>query len=222
MVIPVRNGGPRFADCLASLVPGLVAGLIGDVVVVDGASCDGSATLASDMGARVLQSTPGRGAQIATGIVTAKRDWLLVLHADSCLSDGWQDAVSRHIQAHGRDYAGWFKLAFDERHSAASRVASLANWRAQSFGLPYGDQGLLIHKALLADVGGIAPLPLMEDVDLVRRLGKARLSQLDATIETSADRYRRGGWWFVPVRNLMLLGFFLAGVSPQRLARLYR
>ncbi|MCU0883076.1 MAG: TIGR04283 family arsenosugar biosynthesis glycosyltransferase [Hyphomonadaceae bacterium] len=222
VIIPVRNGGPRLADCLAALVPGAVDGLLRQVVVVDGGSTDASVSLARDMGADVIETAPGRGAQLAAGVSGARHDWLLLLHADTVLDDGWVEAVRSHIDAHGPGRAGWFRLAFDEGGGPARRVAGLANWRAATSGLPYGDQGLVVHRSLLADVGGVRPLPLMEDVDLVRRIGRRRLAPLDAVAETSAAKYRARGWWLVPARNLLLLVLFFCGVPPERLARLYR
>jgi hypothetical protein len=88
-------------------------------------------------------------------------------------------------------------------------------------GLPYGDQGLLIARTMYDAVGGFAALPLMEDVDLVRRLGRRRLVQLPATAVSSARRYRAGGYIRRPLRNLLCLSLYFAGVPPRRIARLY-
>ncbi|MCM0019399.1 MAG: glycosyl transferase family 2, partial [Tagaea sp.] len=98
----------------------------------------------------------------------------------------------------------------------------LANWRARNFGLPYGDQGLLIARAAYEKLGGYRPLPLMEDVDFVRRIGRANLRALDGLATTSAARYERDGWWLRPLRNLLCLALWRAGVAPGTIARLYR
>ena len=119
------------------------------------------------------------------------------------------------------DRAGYFRLAFDDPASQARRIERLANWRSRSLGLPYGDQGLLISRACYDALGGFAALPLMEDVELARRLGRRRLVALPAAALTSAARYRRGGWWRRPLRNLTLLGLFYAGLPPAWLRRLY-
>jgi hypothetical protein len=87
--------------------------------------------------------------------------------------------------------------------------------------LPYGDQGLLISRALYEAVGGYHPLPLMEDVDLVRRIGRGRLRVLDVAAVTSAERWRRDGWLGRSLRNLSCLALYTLGVSPERIARLY-
>jgi rSAM/selenodomain-associated transferase 2 len=224
IVIPTFNAMPRLDNCLAALVPGLGAGLIRDVVVIDAGSDDQSAELALDMGCRVIQvgrEGRGRGQQLATGANAAKGDWLLFLHGDSVLLGGWISACEAHI-ATAPHQAAYFQLRFDDQEGPARRIAFWANWRAVSFGLPYGDQGLLISRELYEAVGGFKPIVLMEDVDLARNLGKSRLRTLPAAVETSAERYRRGGWWFVPLRNLTLLAAFLCGVSPDRIKGWYR
>jgi hypothetical protein len=87
--------------------------------------------------------------------------------------------------------------------------------------LPYGDQGLLVPSALYRSVGGFRPLPLMEDVDLVRRIGRRRLAMLDCEAWTSAERWRRDGWIHRSARNLFCLGLYAVGVPPARIARIY-
>ncbi|MDB5384219.1 MAG: glycosyl transferase, group 2 family protein, partial [Rhodospirillales bacterium] len=87
--------------------------------------------------------------------------------------------------------------------------------------LPYGDQGMLISRALLEAVGGVRPMPLMEDVDLVLRLGKRRLAAMPIAAVTSAERWRRGGWLRTSARNVMCLFLWFGGASPERIRRIY-
>jgi hypothetical protein len=94
-------------------------------------------------------------------------------------------------------------------------------WRCRVLGLPYGDQGLLIHRDLLACAGGMRPLPLMEDVDLVRRLGRRRLVALPADAVTSAAKWQRQGYLRRSARNLMCLSLWFAGVPPRLIQRIY-
>ncbi|MFO8150477.1 MAG: hypothetical protein R6T93_09280, partial [Trueperaceae bacterium] len=121
----------------------------------------------------------------------------------------------------GKETAAVFKLAYDEESPAARRVAAAANWRTRWLGLPYGDQGLLIARAFYDALGGYPDAPLMEDVALVRRIGRRRLRMLPAVAITSAGRYRRGGWWARPVRNIGVLTLYFLGVPPRWLKRLY-
>lgn len=95
-------------------------------------------------------------------------------------------------------------------------------WRCRTFGLPYGDQGLLIARALYDALGGYAGLPLMEDVEFARRLGRRRLAPLGAPLHASARRYRTGGYIRRPLRNLVCLSLYFVGVPARHIARLYR
>ncbi|MGC2857618.1 TIGR04283 family arsenosugar biosynthesis glycosyltransferase [Novispirillum sp. DQ9] len=215
-VIPTLNAAATLPACFAALGDGW------RVVVADGGSDDGTAEVAAALGARVVAAPRGRGPQIKAGAEAALAegaDWLLLLHADTVLGDGWRQAAEAHMATSGK--AAFFRLAFDDASAGARRVAALANWRARALGLPYGDQGLLLPAALYRAVGGVRPLPLMEDVDLARRLGRGRLVALEADAVTSAARYRRDGWWARPARNLALLSLFLLGVPPHRLVRAY-
>ena len=119
------------------------------------------------------------------------------------------------------DRAGYFRFALDSADPRARRLERLVAWRCRVFALPYGDQGLLISRALLEQVGGIRPLPLMEDVDLVRRLGRRRLAAIGAAAVTSAERWAKEGWTRRSARNLACLSLYLAGVPPRIIARLY-
>ncbi len=213
VVIPTLNAADSLPATLASLAPG--RRLIEEIVVADGGSADTTAAIAEAAGARVIQAPIGRGSQLRAGAAATAAPWLLALHADSRLGPDWPGALPED----GR--AGWFRLRLDDPAPAARRVERLANWRARRLGLPYGDQGLLLPRTLYDALGGYRDMPLMEDVDLVRRIGRRRLAALDAEAATSAVRYRRDGYWLRPLRNLACLSLFLAGMSPERIRRLY-
>lgn len=217
-VIPALNAADHLPACLLAL---------GDTpaVVCDGHSADNTPLVARALGATSIRAARGRGNQMAAAADHALMqgaDALLLLHADTLLSANWQTAADAFLcNPANRGKAGWFRLAFDDTTPQARRVARLANWRARALGLPYGDQGLILSAETYRAAGGIRPLPLMEDVDLVRRLGRQNLVELPAVATTSADRYRRGGWWLRPMRNIGYLTLFLLGVSPATLARMY-
>ncbi|MFL5284856.1 MAG: TIGR04283 family arsenosugar biosynthesis glycosyltransferase [Rhodopila sp.] len=213
IVIPTLNASPTLAGTLSVLGPDL------EIIVVDGGSSDGTVAIAAAAGARVLTAPRGRGSQIAAGIAAATHPWLLILHADTRLQPDWQAAVAAH-QAHP-DKAGYFRFVLDSGDPRARRLERAVAWRCDALGLPYGDQGLLIHRDLLDAVGGIRPLPLMEDVDLVRRLGRARLRALPADAVTSAARWERDGYLRRSARNLLCLSLWFAGVPPRLIRRLY-
>ena len=213
VVIPVLNARAGLEACLQA-----VAGRADEILVVDGGSTDGSQEVAAALGARLIRSEKGRGRQLAAGAAAASGDRFLFIHADTLLQDNWP-AVVEAFRDDGR--AGYFRLAFDEDSRPARRTAWLANMRARMLALPYGDQALVLSRELYDTVGGYRPLPLMEDVDIVRRLGRRRLVELPSTATTSAARYQSAGWTRRSIRNLCCLALYFFGVSPERIARFY-
>jgi rSAM/selenodomain-associated transferase 2 len=217
VVIPSLNAGAKLSAALAALEP--ARGLIRDIVVADGGSSDDTQALAERAGARVIAAPRGRGVQLRAGAEAAKGDWLLFLHADTVLEPGWERDAARVMEA-GESKAAFFRFALDDVAPAARRLEAIVAWRVRLLALPYGDQGLLISRVLYDAIGGYAPLPLMEDVDIVRRLRARRLVALNARAITSAARYRKG-YWRRSLRNAGILTLYFLGVSPACLARLY-
>jgi rSAM/selenodomain-associated transferase 2 len=221
VVMPTLNAAAGVASALEC-----VSGRVMQVIVVDGGSSDATQAIAAAAGASLVETERGRGLQLRAGGEAALRlaecAWLLFLHADTRLPPYWVEAVQRHMnQPEAEGKAAAFRLSLDDTNPAARRIERLADWRCRRLGLPYGDQGLLIHRELYRNVGGFKAMPLMEDVDFVRRIGRKRLMLLEAEAITSAERYRRDGYWMRPLRNLTLLGLYFLGVSPQHLVRWY-
>jgi hypothetical protein len=123
--------------------------------------------------------------------------------------------------AGGTGRAAYFAFALDDPSPEARRLERLVAWRCRALALPYGDQGLLVSRALYDAAGGFRPLPLMEDVDFVRRLGRRRLAALPPAAVTSAERWRREGWRRRSARNLACLSLWFLGVPPGAIKRLY-
>ncbi|MBI1212782.1 MAG: glycosyltransferase [Alphaproteobacteria bacterium] len=221
IIVASLNAAETLPATLASVAEAQET-LATEVIVVDGGSNDETRARAAAAGADVIESPRGRGRQLAAGAKAANGRWLLFLHADTALERFWSPAANTFMNLQSNVlHAGYFKLALADAAREARRVERLANWRARTFGLPYGDQGLLVSRTLYDSVGGFSDIPLMEDVDLVRRIGKARLAELPATATTSALRYKRDGYILRPLRNLSILGLYLLGVPPQQLVRLY-
>ena len=219
IVIPTLNAADELPETCASLLEGATEGLVRELIVSDGGSEDPTKRIAAELGARWTEGPSGRGGQIRRGAELAKGEWILILHADTHLSPGWANGVRQHMESLP-DCAGYFRLSFRAAGLAPRLVASGANLRARAFGLPYGDQGLLVSRALLDDVGGVPDIPLMEDVALARGL-KGRLRPLDGYTLTSAERYVRDGWTRRVRRNLGTLARYLIGVPPEKLVTRY-
>lgn len=220
VVIPTLNAAANLGPTLHSLHAGVVDGLVRELILADGGSTDGIATIADEWGAILVHSPTGRGRQCRVGAERAGGDWFLFLHADSCPDDNWTRAVREHLERRPGS-AGYFRLRFRDGGIPGRLVAGWANLRARWFALPYGDQALLIPRELYGETGGYPDVPLMEDVAIVRRIGRRRLALLNCTITTLPDRYRREGWLARGTRNLVCLASYFLGVSPDRIARFY-
>ena len=220
VVIPTLNAERTIRAALA----GVAVPEVREVIVVDSGSSDGTPDIARRRGARVVSAKRGRGSQLAAGAVAAEGEWLLFLHADTRLDAGWIGEASNFVgDPANASQAAVFTFRLDDPAPQARRVERLVRWRIRMLALPYGDQGLLIHRRLYEEIGGYdAALPIMEDVDIVRRIGRRRLAHLETAASTSAARYRSGGWWMRPARNLYCLALYFLGASPERIRRIYR
>lgn len=225
VIIPTLNAEPALVRTLTALVPAAVEGIVTEVIIADGGSTDLTCQIADDCGADFVASAAGRGVQLARGAAHAKSDWLLFLHADTVLEDNWQRAAihfMRDIES-GRQApaAGVFEFRLDDRGMKPRVLEALVKARCAVFALPYGDQGLLIQRRLFDEIGGFRDMPIMEDVDIVRRLGRRRITSLKAHATTSAERFQKDGYIARMVRNQVCLALYGAGVPVQRIHEFY-
>ena len=193
-----------------------------EVIVVNGDPSDQTLEPLRRMcpGIQWAESAPGRATQMNVGARLATGRWLLFLHADTRPGDGWLDAMDR-LDA-GRVVGGAF--AFRLRSSA--RAGRVLEWgvtrRVRWLGLPYGDQGIFVRRDVFDRIGGYASLPIMEDIDLVRRLRRqGAMYWSSVPFDVSARRWEREGWIRRSLLNVSLVGLFFLGVSPRWLASSY-
>ncbi len=195
----------------------------GDLVVVsDGGSRDRSAAVARELGARVVEGPPGRGRQLNRAAAAAPEgDVLVFLHADTTLPDGGLDAIRRAVAEGARH--GAFHLRFDSPRRLFSLGAALIDLRTRLTRAPLGDQAQWVERTLFEEIGGFRDWPILEDLDLARRLkrtGRGRV--LPGRVTTSARRFETRGTLRTVAINWWIWALYFAGVSPERLARLYR
>lgn len=219
VIIPTLNAASALPACLKQFeaVDDVV-----EVVVADGGSTDATRDVATAAGARVVIGAASRGSQLRMGARAATGDWLLFLHADTLLGPTWMAEVRQFsCDPNHHTRAAVFRLALDSHAVSARRLERRVDWRTRVLALPYGDQGLLMSRAIYDAIGGYAAIPLMEDVDIITRLGRKRLTYLNCVATTSAQRYLRDGWYRRSARNLICLGLYFCGLPPHFIKRLY-
>lgn len=217
VIVPVF----RDAEALGALLEQLPITPELEIAVVDGgADRHVEAIVAADGRATLHHSAPGRARQMNVGAADATGEWLLFLHADSTLPPGWLDAIT------GLDdtpAGGWFRFALQDPAWQARIIERLVAWRVRHLRLPYGDQGLFVRQRVFEQLRGYRDMPLMEDVEFVRRLVRSGpIVELPLPLGTSARRWRRDGWWRRSMKNLTILTLYFVGVAPARLARWYQ
>lgn len=214
VIVPALNEEAAVEECLRSIEAAGTA----ETIVVDGGSSDETCTIAQRY-AVVMRASRGRAVQMNSGAHRATGDVLLFLHADSRLPhDAFRairDALDdRHV------VGGTFSLRFDRTHPLLRAYAWFTRLRPLMF--HYGDQGIFVRRGVFEQLGGFAELPLMEDVDFLRRLSRAgRLALLPSSVTTSARRFTAHGLVRQQLLNAALVAAFHCGVSATRLARWY-
>ena len=163
----------------------------------------------------------GRGVQMNAGAADASGRWLVFLHADSDLPTDWFEVIAA-LEPRADIVGGAFTLAIDSADWRARVIEAGVRLRVAFLGMPYGDQALFVRKEVFSAIGGYRDLPLMEDIDLVKRLSRAgRMFVSPSTVRTSARRWARDGWMRRSLQNATLATRFLLGTPPNRLAQAY-
>ena len=222
VVLPLRTYCPALPATLHALLPAVLDGLVTEVIFSIGTHDAQVAALAEESGARLVTAPPGRGSQLRAGAKAARAPWLFFLHADSRPEAGWWHEVRAALSTPtAENHACYFPLRFNAYGVAPRLVEWGVRLRTLFFALPYGDQGLILSQRLYESLGGFPDWPLMEDVSLVRRLGRKRLKALRSPIHTSAERYERHGYLKQSFSNLLTLLLYGLGKSPHALAATY-
>ncbi len=219
VIVPTLNEEDFIEGALRQLEPEALADL--EIIVADGGSKDRTAAMARGLGAVVLVCPPGRGAQMDRAAEAALGDVLLFLHADTKLPDGWRKAIEKTLED-GDIVAGAFTFAIDSTGLWFRVVEFVARRRARYLGLIFGDQAIFTRKDVFVSIGGFRGLPLMEDVDCVKRLRRAgTVAILNESVSTSSRRWSSGGRLKNTLKNWFFLLLYRAGVSPSRLYEWY-
>lgn len=225
IVIPALNAEHDLPATLSALVPATIMGLVREVIVVDGGSADGTRRIADAVGAELVSAPPGRGTQLAAGARRARSEWILFLHADTVLEESWVRETQKFMHAVDSGArplaAAVFRFKLDDWGMGPRALEALVHLRCRVLRLPYGDQGLLIPRRLYDEIGGFKDVPIMEDVDIIRRLGRRRIALFDTRAVTSPARYQHDGYLARAVRNQVCLALYGVGLPLSTIARFY-
>jgi glycosyltransferase involved in cell wall biosynthesis len=209
VVIPTSNSARLLPRCFDSLIPGVVRGVVRDVVIADGGSSDETFAIADAAGAHFVSAGKTRGAQMAAGAEAARGEWLLFLHPETALEPGWENEADSFLEQATleRPRAAVFRFAVDDFGGHARRTEAIVSVRSNVLGQPCGGQGLLIPKRFYQKLGGYRAAAL-EDIDLVRRIGRSRIVTMRSRAVNKVDA--------VPAHRLAL-GVLHALRVPKRL-----
>jgi rSAM/selenodomain-associated transferase 2 len=217
VVVPALDEEEEIAATLASAADPAVL----EVIVVDGGSRDATAEIARRLGHRVLTGPRGRALQMNAGAAVARGDVLLFLHADTRLPAGFGAAIEGAV-ARGA-VAGRFDVVLRGRHPWLRVVAALMNARSRATRIATGDQAIFVRRDAFDAMGGFAAIPLMEDIELSRRLrAVGPYAALRARVSTSARRWEENGVARTVLLMWRLRFAYFCGVPAERLAQRYR
>lgn len=221
IVIPVLNEGDRINALIEHLHnQGFESSY--EIIVVDGDPQGGTVKAIQSEDVVTITTEKGRGRQMNAGAAMSSGDILIFLHADTILPDGALNKISRALDK--QDYVGGaFDLKIDSDRLFLKYISVRASLRSRWNRIPYGDQAIFMRKQYFDRIGGFKDIPLMEDVDLMRRIKKdgRKIHILPDKVTTSARRWQRDGALYTTVRNHILVVLFRLGVSPDRLAKYY-
>jgi rSAM/selenodomain-associated transferase 2 len=217
VIIPALNEAGSIAGTLRAIFA-LDSSL--DVIVADGGSADGTVSIASSQGARVVQSGRGRGLQLARGAEQAHGDVLWFVHADTLPHPGALSDIEAALRDPGVA-GGNFRLRFDG-HSLGARFLNRLQGLRGMLGWHYGDNTIFVRRGVYSKIGGFQPYPLFEDADLVKRIRRAgRFATLPGPVTSSSRRFDNGRILATGLLWILLQSLYWIGVPPRILARLY-
>ncbi len=211
IIIPTNNEANNLPLLLSDLS---IIHKKGGIIIVDCCSEDKTVDIANIYGAKVYKSKEkNRGLQLDMGAKNSKGDWLIFLHADTRLTNDWFRKINSVLKG-DKNYIYYFKFKINNKKTIYRLLEILVNFRSQYFKQPYGDQGLIIHRTTYFKNNGFRKIPLMEDVDFLRRLkNKKDLKQLNLPIFTSSRKWERTNIFFQAFKNWNFRRRWLKGES---------
>ena len=221
VIIPVYNETSAINDTIVHLKR-LDSDFRPEIIVVDGNPSGNTLKVISDEGIKKIKSSKGRGSQMNAGALRASGDILLFLHADTFLPPQAFSIINEAFRD-SEISAGAFDLGIRSDKAAYRLIEAVVMVRCRLTQIPYGDQAIFIRKDVFENLGGYRDMPLMEDVDLMRRLKKAgaETARIPRKVSTSARRWEKEGVFFCTLRNSLLILLYYLGVPVVKLVKFY-
>ncbi len=213
IIIPTINEANNLPLLLSDLS---ISHKEGEILIVDCGSEDGTIDVSNIYGANVYKSKErNRGLQLDMGAKNSKGEWLIFIHADTRLANDWFEKVKSALEG-DKNFIYFFKFKINDKKIIYRLLEILVNFRSKYFKQPYGDQGLIIHRSVYQKNNGFRKIPLMEDVDFLRRLkNKNNLKQLNLPIFISSRKWERTNIILQAIKNWNLRRRWLKGESTK-------
>jgi rSAM/selenodomain-associated transferase 2 len=221
VIVPVLNETERINPLIEHVRGQRFAGSY-EIIVVDGDPQGSTIKVIDDEKVVTIATQKGRGKQMNAGAAAAEGEILIFLHADTRLPGNAFEKI-RQVLENQNYVGGAFDLRIDSDRIVLKYIAVRASLRSRLNRIPYGDQAIFIRKSYFDRIGRFKEIPLMEDVDLMRRIKKdgKRICILRDKVITSPRKWQRDGALYTTVRNQILVALYYLGVSPHRLANYY-
>ncbi|MCP3874050.1 MAG: glycosyltransferase family 2 protein [Desulfobacteraceae bacterium] len=222
IIIPVLNEQETINKTIEKLYHQDFKGF-SEIIVVDGSKDKNTLCCIEDTRVITLSSKPGRGDQMNMGARKALGDTLLFLHCDTTLPENALTDIQNTMKNRSVK-AGAFDLSINGKNFFYRMIEKTASLRSRMTKLPYGDQAIFIQKTYFFDMGQYRKIPIMEDIDLMKRIkhDNGKLVILKTRVITSSRRWEDEGMVYCTLRNWVILTLFLFGVYPEKLAKLYK
>ena len=213
IIIPTLNEANNLPLLLSDLS---IIHIEGEILIVDCGSQDRTIDIANIYGAKVHKAKEkNRGLQLNMGAKVSKEEWLIFLHADTRLTNDWIKKIKTVLKEE-KNLIYFFKFKINDKKFIYRFLEILVNFRSQHFKEPYGDQGLLIHRSIYFKNNGFKSLPLMEDIDFIKRLNNKKiLKQLNLPIFTSSRKWKRTNIFLQALKNWNFRRRWLKGESTK-------
>ena len=218
LIIPTLNASNTLDATLKS-----ASKFFKNIIVVDAYSKDNTVKIAKKYKSKILLCSANRGKQLHRGAQKANSDWFLFLHADTIINKNSYKEILNFIKIENNiNKAAYFKLKFNDKNYSSLFVEKIVYLRNIIFKLPYGDQGLLISKNFYKKIGGYKELPIMEDVNIIKRIKYKNLIIINSYIITDAVKYKKQGWIIRPLINLTCLTLYFMGCNINKINNIYK